>query len=121
MTQNYRNRVGSFIKKVMLVPKELDDDYSRRRQEEERQNLPILRGMTKMEVHSIQKTPLIPQTGRSTAFTTHSPTSMLQQDATKRFNLGIRFASNQRERVQNALLENSMLESTPSKLCDGNT
>lgn len=36
MSQNYRNRVGSFIRNVMLVPREQMDEYMLRRQEEDR-------------------------------------------------------------------------------------
>jgi len=50
-----------------------------------------------------------------------SNTNYRDFDTTKRTNEGFRFTSNQRERIDQALLQNSRLESTPTRLWDGNT
>lgn len=42
-------------------------------------------------------------------------------DASKRNNIGIRFTSNQRERVKLAVLNNSNLDPSPNRLHEGTT
>lgn len=42
-------------------------------------------------------------------------------DPAKRTNKGLRFASNKKERIEIALHENAILESSPTKLCYGNS
>ena len=42
-------------------------------------------------------------------------------DAGKRYNSGFRFTSTQKERVQDAMLENSIMDPSPTDLYKGNT
>ena len=88
--------------------------------------------MSRLEVSTLKGGAYLTiQTGRTNARTqmsvdprAQSPRTSLNynfNDATKRTNQGFRFASNAKERVQDALRENSRLEPSPTKLCDGNT